>query len=289
MRGMAGPVKRRGVPRGAASDVPDAVGVAGSDAALLAKAKKIHGILEDLYSTPVLPIPLDHTSPFQLLCAVMMSAQTTDIKVNEVTPELFEKYGDPARMAAADAKDVEAVIRYVGLAPTKSKNLVKMAQLLLDRHDGEVPDTFEGLEALPGVGHKTASVVMAQAFGVPAFPVDTHIHRLAWRWGLSEGKNVVQVEEDLKRVFPRDSWARLHLQIIFFGREHCPALAHDLLACPICSFAAVPEAHLHSSPKAKDKADKAGKPAAPRSPLGKADARPLDDAKPRPKRVRRKL
>lgn len=290
--GVMAPQKRRGMSRAA---IPtDSAEASIADPDLFAKAVRIHEVLEGLYSTPVLPIPLIHSSNFQLLCAVMMSAQTTDVKVNEVTPELFEKFGDPVRMAEADTKDVEGIIKYVGLAPTKSKNLVKMAQLLLDRHGGHVPDTFDELEALPGVGHKTASVVMAQAFGIPAFPVDTHIHRLAWRWGLSEGKNVVQVEEDLKKIFPRDSWARLHLQIIFFGREYCPALSHDLASCPICSFAAVPEAHLHSSPKAKEKAavgERKLKSAAS-SPLGKK-GEVTSASSPSPpsstKRVRRKL
>jgi len=201
-----------------------------------ARAERIQGILEDLY--PEVPIPLDHTDPFTLLIAVVLSAQTTDKKVNEVTPALFARAPEPRSMAALDPEEVRALIRVIGLAPTKARNLVGLSQQILDLHDGQVPHTFEELEALPGVGHKTASVVMSQAFGVPAFPVDTHIHRLATRWGLSSGKNVEATERDLKRVFPRETWNRLHLQIIFFGREHCPARHHDLAACPICSFAA---------------------------------------------------
>jgi endonuclease III len=158
--------------------------------------------------------------------------------VNEVTPELFSVADNPADMAELAVDDVRHIIRQIGLAPGKSKNLVRLSEMIRDLHNGEVPRTFEELEALPGVGHKTASVVMAQAFGVPAFPVDTHIHRLANRWGLSTGKNVVQTEKDLKAVFDRDRWNNAHLQIIFFGREYCPALYHKLEQCPICSWAA---------------------------------------------------
>ena len=201
------------------------------------KVDRIRQQLESLY--PELPIPLSHDSPFTLLIAVLLSAQTTDKKVNEVTPSLWKAYPTVESLAAADPEAVRRIIREIGLAPTKSKNVVKLARLLLERHDGVVPQTFEALEALPGVGHKTASVVMAQAFGVPAFPVDTHIHRLAWRWGLSNGKSVVQTEKDLKRLFPESSWNALHLRIIFFGREYCPALRHDPTTCPICQWAGV--------------------------------------------------
>jgi len=201
------------------------------------KADRIAAILDELYAVP--PVPLAHRDPFELLVAVMLSAQATDKKVNEVTPALFERYPDPSAMAAAAVDEVRELIRVVGLANGKSKNLVAMAGLLLERHDGAVPASFEELEALPGVGHKTASVVMAKAFGVPAFPVDTHIHRLAWRWGLSDGKNVVVTERDLKKLFPPASWHNVHLQIIYFGREHCPALRHDPVACPICSWAGI--------------------------------------------------
>ncbi|MEC8742782.1 MAG: endonuclease III [Candidatus Thermoplasmatota archaeon] len=200
------------------------------------KAIRIKSMLDDMY--PEIPVPLDHRNPFELLIAVLMSAQTTDLKVNEVTPALFEAGPTPAAMAALDVEVIQSLIRYVGLAPTKAKNIKRLSEMLLEHHDGQVPATFEALEALPGVGHKTAGVVMAQAFGVPAFPVDTHIHRLAARWGLSNGTNVERTERDLKAVFPKESWNDLHLQIIFFGREHCPARWHDLSTCPICSWAA---------------------------------------------------
>ncbi len=193
-------------------------------------------MLDEMY--PETPVPLDHRNPFELLIAVLMSAQTTDLKVNEVTPALFEAGPTPAAMAALDVDVIQSLIRYVGLAPTKAKNIKRLSEMLLEHHDGNVPSSFEALEALPGVGHKTAGVVMAQAFGVPAFPVDTHIHRLAARWGLSNGTNVERTERDLKAVFPKESWNDLHLQIIFFGREHCPARWHDLSTCPICSWAA---------------------------------------------------
>jgi|TARA_Y100000996_G_C22542221_1_gene650440 endonuclease-3 len=200
------------------------------------KAEKILEMLEEFY--PVTPIPLDHSSPYQLLVAVLMSAQTTDKKVNEVTPELFRVGPDAERMSKIPVEQIQNLIREIGLAPTKAKNIRRLSEMLIESHGGEVPQTFEELEELPGVGHKTASVVMAQSFGVPAFPVDTHIHRLAARWGLSNGSNVTKTEKDLKAVFPRESWNKLHLQIIFFGREYCPARNHDLKNCPICSWAA---------------------------------------------------
>ena len=200
------------------------------------KAERIATLLHELY--PSVPIPLDHRDPFTLLVAVVLSAQTTDKKVNEVTPALFFAAPDPAAMAALGAAAIHPHIRQLGLAPQKAKALAGLSEQLLDLHEGEVPKSFEALEALPGVGHKTASVVMAQAFGVPAFPVDTHIHRLASRWGLSSAKNVDVTERDLKRLFPRERWNDLHLQIIFFGREHCRALYHDLAGCPICGWAA---------------------------------------------------
>jgi endonuclease-3 len=218
------------------------------------KASRIHAQLEALY--PTTPIPLDHTDPFTLLVAVMLSAQTTDKKVNEVTPALFAEAPNPAAMAALEVEQIRQLIRAIGLAPTKAKNLKRMSALLLERHGGQVPGSEAALEALPGVGHKTAGVVMAQSFGVPAFPVDTHIHRLAWRWGLTSGKNVQQTEKDLKRRFPKDSWNKLHLQIIFFGREYCPARRHDWSTCPICSWAGsktrrAEEAKKHATPKRK--------------------------------------
>jgi endonuclease-3 len=201
-----------------------------------AKAQRIAEILGELYPDP--PVPLDHEDPFTLLIAVLLSAQTTDARVNLVTPALFEMASDPAAMAACEVDAILEKIRTCGLAPSKARNIHALSQQLLDEHDGEVPRSFEALEALPGVGHKTASVVMAQAFGVPAFPVDTHIHRLAARWGLSNGTRVEKTEADLKKLFDPSTWNDLHLQIIFFGREHCPARGHDLSACPICGWAA---------------------------------------------------
>lgn len=199
------------------------------------KARRIGEILDRLY--PTTPIPLDHHDPFTLLVAVMLSAQTTDKKVNEVTPALFARAPTPAAMAALPEAEILGLIRQLGLAPQKARHLKRLSAILAAA-GGEVPRSFAGLEALPGVGHKTASVVMTQAFGEPAFPVDTHIHRLAARWGLSSGESVARTERDLKRVFARAEWGRRHLQIIYFGREHCPALRHDLDACPICGWAA---------------------------------------------------
>ena len=198
------------------------------------KAKIIGNMLDELY--PKTPTPLDHYSAYTLLVAVMLSAQTTDKKVNEVTPALFKKADTPEKMAKLDVKLIQSIIKEIGLAPTKAKNLSKMAQQLIE--GGGVKQDWDYLESLAGVGHKTASVVMSQWFGVPAFPVDTHIHRLAARWGLSNGKSVDKTEKDLKNVWPKDEWNRKHLQIIFFGREHCPARNHDLKKCPICSWAA---------------------------------------------------
>jgi endonuclease III len=199
------------------------------------KAKKIGEILDELYPAP--PVPLEHRDPFTLLVAVLLSAQTTDAQVNKVTPALFARASTPEAMAKLSAEEILACIRTCGLAPTKAKNVKKLAETLVAEHGGQVPQNMEALESLPGVGHKTASVVMAQAFGVPAFPVDTHIHRLAERWRLSNGKNVEQTERDLKKVFPREEWGRRHLQLIYFGREYCPARGHDASACPICSWA----------------------------------------------------
>ncbi len=188
--------------------------------------------LEERY--PTTPIPLDHSDAFTLLVAVLLSAQCTDKKVNEVTPALFAAGPTPEAMAALSEETILGLIRQLGLAPTKARNIKRLAELLLERHGGTVPSSFSALEALPGVGHKTASVVMAQAFGVPAFPVDTHIHRLAQRWGLSSGEGVARTETDLKRLFPRDAWNKLHLQIIFYGREHCTARGCDGTICPLC-------------------------------------------------------
>ena len=199
------------------------------------KAERIVSILERLY--PETPIPLEHRDPFTLLIAVLLSAQTTDKKVNEVTPALFDRAPTPEAMAALPVEVIREHIRQLGLAPQKAKNIKALSGMLVEA-GGELPRSFEGLEALPGVGHKTASVVMAQAFGEAAFPVDTHIHRLAARWGLSDGSSVKKTEADLKRTFSKALWNKLHLQIIFFGREHCPARFHELETCAICSFAA---------------------------------------------------
>lgn len=200
------------------------------------KADRIATILADLYPSP--PIPLEHSDAYTLLVAVLLSAQCTDARVNQVTPSLFALADNPHDMALEKVDTIQQIIRPCGLSPTKAKNISKLSQILVDDFDGEVPEDLDTLETLPGVGHKTASVVMAQWFGVPTFPVDTHIHRLAARWGLSKAKNVVQTERDLKKVFPREDWNDLHLQIIYFGREYCPARGHDLTTCPICSWAA---------------------------------------------------
>jgi endonuclease-3 len=190
-------------------------------------------VLEKLY--PEVPIPLDHKDPYTLLIAVLLSAQCTDERVNKVTPYLFKLADNPYDMAKLDVGDIEKVIKPCGLSPKKSKAISELSGILINKFNGQVPPDFENLESLPGVGHKTASVVMSQAFGVPAFPVDTHIHRLAYRWCLSTGKNVEKTEKDLKKLFPEQSWNKLHLQIIFFGREHCPARGHKPTLCPICS------------------------------------------------------
>ena len=198
------------------------------------KAKHIAEILENLF--PETPIPLQHTDTYTLLIAVLLSAQCTDERVNKITPFLFEKADNPFKMVRLEVSDIRDIIRPCGLSPRKSQAIYDLSNILIDKYGGEVPASFEALEALPGVGHKTASVVMSQAFGFPAFPVDTHIHRLAIRWGLSEGKNVVQTERDLKSLFPESTWNKLHLQIIFFGRKYCPARGHDPSVCPICSL-----------------------------------------------------
>lgn len=200
------------------------------------KAARIAATLDELYPQP--PIPLRHEDPFTLLVAVLLSAQTTDLRVNLVTPALFARAKTPQAMARLDESEILALIRTCGLAPAKAKAIRGLSEILCREHAGVVPADLDALERLPGVGHKTASVVMCQAFGVPAFPVDTHIHRLAARWGLSNGANVERTERDLKRAFPREAWNKLHLQIIYFGREHCPARGHDFSRCPICSWAA---------------------------------------------------
>ena len=198
------------------------------------KGKKIAGILEKLY--PETPIPLDHNSAYTLLVAVMLSAQTTDKKVNQVTPKLFRYADTPEKMILLEVDTIRNIIQEIGLAPTKAKNLKKMAEQIIK--SGGLRGEWEYLENLAGVGHKTASVVMSQWYGFPAFPVDTHIHRLAKRWGLTKGKNVEMTERDLKKIWPKELWNKLHLQIIFFGREFCPARNHNLKQCEICSWSA---------------------------------------------------
>ncbi|MBN2497894.1 MAG: endonuclease III [Deltaproteobacteria bacterium] len=200
------------------------------------KARRIGEILDALF--PVPRAPLAQRDPFRLLVAVVLSAQTTDKKVQQVTPALFARASTPERMAALSEREIGALIREIGLAPTKARYLKALSRELGERFGGRVPEELEALESLPGVGHKTASVVVSQAFGRPAFPVDTHIHRLAGRWGLSDGTSVRKTERDLKRLFPPEDWNKRHLQIIYFGREHCPARGHDMRACPICSWAA---------------------------------------------------
>ncbi|WP_339339183.1 endonuclease III [uncultured Oceanicoccus sp.] len=189
--------------------------------------------LQSLY--PTQPIPLDHKDPYTLLVAVLLSAQCTDERVNQVTPALFKLADNPFDMAKKKVEDIRAIIRPCGLSPQKSKAIKTLSQMLVERYNGEVPQDMDALEELPGVGHKTASVVMSQAFGVPAFPVDTHIHRLAQRWGLTSGKNVSQTEKDLKRLFPIEKWNALHLQIIYYGREYCSARGCDGTVCDICT------------------------------------------------------
>lgn len=189
--------------------------------------------LEELY--PETPVPLDHKDSYTLLVAVLLSAQCTDERVNKVTPYLFDFADNPYEMASKEVEDIRAIIRPCGLSPSKSKAIKGLSEILIEKYNGEVPQDFEALEALPGVGHKTASVVMSQSFGIPAFPVDTHIHRLMYRWNLTTGKSVQQTEKDAKRLFPIDLWNKLHLQIIFYGREYCPARGHHHEKCPICS------------------------------------------------------
>jgi endonuclease-3 len=196
------------------------------------RAEMVHRRLDELY--PTTDVPLDHTDPYSLLVAVVLSAQCTDKMVNRVTPSLWELANTPEAMSNQPVAQIQKIIKPCGLSPQKAKAISGLSKILVQEHGGKVPEDFEALERLPGVGHKTASVVMAQAFGVPAFPVDTHIHRLSQRWGLTNGKNVVQTEKDLKRLFPSESWNRLHLQIIFYGREHCTARGCDGTVCGMC-------------------------------------------------------
>ena len=200
------------------------------------KKKRAAFILSELERYyPEIPIPLDHKDPYTLLIAVLLSAQCTDVRVNQVTPALFKMADNPFDMIKCKVEDIKAIIRPCGLSPRKSQAIWDLSHILIDKYEGAVPQSFEGLEELPGVGHKTASVVMSQSFGVPAFPVDTHIHRLAQNWKLTTGKNVEQTEKDLKRLFPEDKWNDLHLQIIFYGREYCTARGCRGLVCPICT------------------------------------------------------
>jgi endonuclease-3 len=196
-------------------------------------ANDIASILEKNY--PEMIVPLNHKDPYTLLVAVLLSAQCTDVRVNKTTPALYAKADNPFDMVKLEVEEIKAIIRPCGLSPQKSKAIHRLSEILIEKYDGAVPEDMALLEELPGVGHKTASVVVSQAFGIPAFPVDTHIHRLAYRWKLSTGKNVVKTEKDLKRLYPKELWNKLHLQIIFFGREYCPARGHDPKKCPICS------------------------------------------------------
>ncbi len=200
------------------------------------KAERVQFILDTLEQYyPETPIPLNHTDEYTLLVSVLLSAQCTDERVNQITPLLFEKANNPADMLKLSVEEIQQIIRPCGLSPMKSKGIYGLSQMIMELHNGEVPASFEALEAMPGVGHKTASVVMSQAFGVPAFPVDTHIHRLAYRWRLSAAKSVEETERDLKRLIPKDRWNKAHLQIIFMGREFCPARGHIIEKCPVCS------------------------------------------------------
>ncbi len=202
----------------------------------MTKKEKANWVVEQLEGYyPETPVPLDHTSSYTLLIAVLLSAQCTDERVNRITPALFAKADTPEKMIQLSVEEIREIIKPCGLSPRKSKAIFDLSHIILNEHNGEVPQSFEALEMLPGVGHKTASVVMAQAFGVPAFPVDTHIHRLMYRWGLTTGKNVVKTEEDAKKIFPKELWNKLHLQIIFYGREYCKARGHQKNQCPICN------------------------------------------------------
>ncbi len=200
------------------------------------KAERVQFILDTLEQYyPETPIPLNHTDPYTLLVSVLLSAQCTDERVNQITPHLFAKANNPADMLKLSVEEIQQIIRPCGLSPMKSKGIYGLSQMIMELHNGEVPASFEALEAMPAVGHKTASVVMSQAFGVPAFPVDTHIHRLAYRWRLSAAKSVEETERDLKRLIPKERWNKAHLQIIFMGREFCPARGHIIEKCPVCS------------------------------------------------------
>ncbi len=201
----------------------------------MSKKEKVVEIIKILeHHFPEVPIPLNHSDPYTLLIAVLLSAQCTDERVNKITPLLFKRADNPFDMVKLSVEEIKEIIKPCGLSPKKSKAIHQLSQIIIDKYQGKVPDNYQALEDLPGVGHKTASVVMSQAFGYPAFPVDTHIHRLMYRWGLSNGKNVIQTEKDAKRLFPKNLWNKLHLQIIYFGRKFCPARGHDINKCPIC-------------------------------------------------------
>jgi len=213
------------------------------------RTARVAAILAEIHPDP--KVPLDHRDSFTLLVAALLSAQTTDVMVNRVTPALFDRAGTPEAMAETDVSEIQRLIRTCGLAPGKARNLRALARILVDEHSGRVPDDLNALEALPGVGHKTASVVLAQAFDRPAFPVDTHVHRLAERWRLSDGRTVVKTERDLCRVFPEDDWSTVHLRMVWFGRLHCPARGHDMTSCPICSWAATKKLRRENALRAK--------------------------------------
>jgi endonuclease-3 len=250
-----------------------------------ARAARILEILDRHH--PTVDIPLDHGDAFQLLVAVILSAQCTDARVNLVTPALFARAPDAPAMARLRPRQIMAYIRSCGLAPSKANAIAKMSRILVARHGGQVPGDLAALEELPGVGHKTASVVMAQAFHQPAFPVDTHIHRLAGRWQLSRARSVEEVERDLKAVFPRDRWNTLHLQIIYFGREHCTARQHDPAACPICSWAMSKARADAERRQGVSKPARPAKPRRPRAPSGSRTARAAGDEPTRPAKPRR--
>lgn len=235
------------------------------------KVARIQEVLDRIHPDPA--VPLDHFDAYSLLIAVLLSAQCTDKKVNEVTPGLFAEASTPGQMVRLSVERIRELIRPCGLSPQKAKAIHGLSQLLLDKHGGRVPADFAALESLPGVGHKTASVVMAQAFGVPAFPVDTHIHRLAQRWALSDGSSVERTERDLKACFPEPRWNTLHLQIILFGRSHCPALRHDFEGCPICSFAA-PKARIEAERRARGEVAPARGGSPRRAPAGARQPKP---------------
>jgi endonuclease-3 len=246
------------------------------------KAEGIQAFLDRLYPDP--PIPLYHTNPFTLCIAVLLSAHTTDKSVNNATPTLFKLADNPGDMFKLGPDRIQEIIRKVGLSRTKSRNVWNLSRILLEKHGGKLPRTFEELEELPGVGHKTASVVMCQAFGQPAFPVDTHIHRLAERWGLSNGRNVEQTEADLKAVFPREKWPKLHLQIIYYGREYCPARNHDLTLCELCRRYGTAAVKAEAKRPVKAEAKRPGKAGTAAKPnvLRKTPPKPSRSAKKKP-------